>query len=225
MSFSLRPTLRPVDWSQVDSHGKNIREHAHSQSPFYPPDSPDSDMEVDHDRWPSASTSARASPAGVRSAPPYLSSLAPTSRPSTIGSRPPHASTSAHGYPQHKRAMSFEVPIQYYPPALSPSEMMWRDRFGYLFQKGYQLRPRYSPSWNPMGRGNSRHYHSGEDHIMQIVSLISFPLHASFRVIRGKLKSKSGIMGMKRRRKRSLTSFHHHLRFSIAFPSSRRNPA
>ncbi|KAF8166987.1 hypothetical protein BJ912DRAFT_797366, partial [Pholiota molesta] len=60
-------------------------------------------------------------------------------------------------------------PAVYYPPSLSPSEKLWRDRYGFLNQKGYQLRPRYQPGWSPTRYGNGRHHHSGEDYIMQIL--------------------------------------------------------
>jgi len=68
-----------------------------------------------------------------------------------------------------KKEKALGVPALYYPPTLSPSEKLWRDRSRFLFQRGYQLRPRYDPDWTPTIRGNGRHYHSGEDHIMQIV--------------------------------------------------------
>lgn len=75
-----------------------------------------------------------------------------------------------------KKEKAIGVPALYYPPTLSPSEKLWRDRSRFLFQRGYQLRPRYDPDWTPTIRGNGRHYHSGEDHIMQIVRLeIFFP--------------------------------------------------
>ena len=73
-----------------------------------------------------------------------------------------------------KKEKAIGVPALYYPPTLSPSEKLWRDRSRFLFQRGYQLRPRYDPEWTPTIRGNGRHHHSGEDHIMQIVRLKSF---------------------------------------------------
>jgi hypothetical protein len=59
---------------------------------------------------------------------------------------------------------------------LSPSEKVWSKRCEFLFQKGYQLRPRYQPKWNATFRGNGTHPTSAEDHIMQIVSVC----HSSF---------------------------------------------
>jgi len=59
----------------------------------------------------------------------------------------------------------------YYPPRLSPSEILWRDRYNFLSQRGYQLRPRYQPNWTPTMLGSS-HHTTGEDHIMQIVCFI-----------------------------------------------------
>lgn len=78
----------------------------------------------------------------------------------------------ATGYPPRKKLKQYgSTSALYYPPALSPSEKLWRDRYTYLLQRGYQLRPRYSPNWTPTAFGNGRHHHSGEDHIMQIVSV------------------------------------------------------
>lgn len=69
-----------------------------------------------------------------------------------------------------RRKKALGLPAVYYPPALSPSEKVWRDRSDFLVKKGYQLRPRYQHNWTPTKYGNGRHHHSGEDHIMQIVS-------------------------------------------------------
>ncbi|KDR84181.1 hypothetical protein GALMADRAFT_56099 [Galerina marginata CBS 339.88] len=71
--------------------------------------------------------------------------------------------------PARKKKKAFGLPAVYYPPHLSPSEKVWRDRYGYLYQRGYQVRPRYQPNWTPTCFGNGRHHHSGEDHIMQIL--------------------------------------------------------
>uniref|UniRef100_A0A8H7Y0M7 Protein kinase domain-containing protein n=1 Tax=Psilocybe cubensis TaxID=181762 RepID=A0A8H7Y0M7_PSICU len=111
MSLAIRPTLRPVVWSNVDAHGHTLRRER----------SPDTD------------------------------------------------SNDEDYYPAKKKKKAIGVPAVYYPPPLSPSEMLWRDRYGYLFQRGYQIRPRYSPNWSPTWLGNGRHHHSGEDHIMQIL--------------------------------------------------------
>ncbi|KAF8958502.1 kinase-like domain-containing protein [Flammula alnicola] len=88
--------------------------------------------------------------------------------------RSPDADTSNYDHeslesPPRKKKKSLGLPAVYYPPALSPSEKVWRDRYGYLYQRGYQIRPRYQPNWTPTCFGNGRHHHSGEDHIMQIV--------------------------------------------------------
>ncbi|KAF8165858.1 hypothetical protein B0H34DRAFT_648961 [Crassisporium funariophilum] len=78
----------------------------------------------------------------------------------------PHQSTAP---PPRKRKKVFNIPAVYYPPALSPSEKVWRDRYEFIKEHGYQLRPRYRPNWTPTLLGNGRHHHSGEDHIMQIM--------------------------------------------------------
>ena len=74
--------------------------------------------------------------------------------------------------PPRKRKKVFGLPAVYYPPTLSPSEKLWREHYSFLHHRGYILRPRYQPNWTPTLLGNGRHYHSGEDHIMQIVSVI-----------------------------------------------------
>ncbi|PPQ68619.1 hypothetical protein CVT25_005529 [Psilocybe cyanescens] len=112
MSLAIRPTLRPVVWSDVDAHGHTLRRER----------SPETDNYDD-----------------------------------------------SSDYPSKKKKKALGVPAVYYPPPLSPSEMMWRDRYGYLFQRGYQIRPRYQANWTPTWLGNGRHHHSGEDHIMQIL--------------------------------------------------------
>ncbi|KAF9534658.1 hypothetical protein CPB83DRAFT_802734 [Crepidotus variabilis] len=111
MSLTIRPTLRPVVWSNIDSHGKMKR-------------------------------------------------------------REPSTSSDEEDYydsPSRKRRKPLTQPMVYYPPQLTPSEKLWRDRCAFLYQRGYQLRPRYQPHWSPAVMGNGRHHHSGEDHIMQIV--------------------------------------------------------
>lgn len=36
---------------------------------------------------------------------------------------------------------------------LSPSEVFWRDLYGFLKEHGYLLRPRYHPEWTPSWKG------------------------------------------------------------------------
>lgn len=60
-------------------------------------------------------------------------------------------------------------PRMYYPPPLTPSEMVWSKRCESFFQKGYQLRPRYQQQRNAGRLGNGMHPITAEDHIMQIV--------------------------------------------------------
>ena len=40
-------------------------------------------------------------------------------------------------------------PDSYYPPALNLFERIWHDRYQFFLQKGFKLRPRYSPGWTP----------------------------------------------------------------------------
>jgi hypothetical protein len=118
--MAFRPTLRPVDWSDVDSRGRYLRRQRSPEE-----DSGDEDA------------------------------ISPTT----------HKTPS----PPRKRKKVFGLPAVYYPPTLSPSEKLWREHYNLLNHRGYILRPRYQPNWTPTLLGNGRHYHSGEDHIMQIV--------------------------------------------------------
>jgi hypothetical protein len=127
--MAFRPTLRPVDWSDVDSRGRYLRRQR----------SPEEDSSEED-------------------------AISPTT--DKKASSPPR-----------KRKKAFGLPAVYYPPTLSPSEKLWRDHYTFLNHKGYILRPRYQLNWTPTLLGNGRHYHSGEDHIMQIVRVdVSFPL-------------------------------------------------
>ena len=130
--MAFRPTLRPVDWSDVDSRGRYLRRQ-HS------PEEDSGDEDVD--------------------------ATSPT--------------TDKTPSPPRKRKKLFGAPAVYYPPTLSPSEKLWRERFNFLNHRGYILRPRYQPNWTPTLLGNGRHYHSGEDHIMQIVCETLFILNIS----------------------------------------------
>ena len=119
-SMAFRPTLRPVDWSDVDSRGRYLRRQRSSDE-----DSGEEDA------------------------------ISPT--------------TDKTSSLPRKRKKVFGLPAVYYPPTLSPSEKLWREHYNSLNHRGYILRPRYQPNWTPTLLGNGRHYHSGEDHIMQIV--------------------------------------------------------
>ena len=123
--MAFRPTLRPVDWSDVDSRGRYLRRQR----------SPEEDSGEDNTISPTTDKS-QASP------------------------------------PPRKRKKVFGLAAVYYPPTLSPSEKLWREHYNFLNHRGYILRPRYQPNWTPTLLGNGRHYHSGEDHIMQIVRVI-----------------------------------------------------
>ena len=116
--MAFRPTLRPVDWTEVDSHGRYLRRKRSPEEDSGEEDTPTTDK----------------SPS-----------------------------------PPRKRKKVFGRDALYYPPALSPSEKLWREHYNFLNHRGYILRPRYQPNWTPTLLGNGRHYHSGEDHIMQIV--------------------------------------------------------
>ena len=133
--MAFRPTLRPVDWSDVDSRGRYLRRKRSLEE-----ESGEEDPQI----------------------------ISPTNDKSSS--------------PPRKRKKVFGLPAVYYPPTLSPSEKLWREHYNFLNHRGYILRPRYQPNWTPTLLGNGRHYHSGEDHIMQIVGVI-FPFSLSFIII------------------------------------------
>lgn len=56
--------------------------------------------------------------------------------------------------------------------ALSPSEKFWRDRYNWLEQEGYILRPRYKPDWVPSWKDSGRGHWSFEDGQRLIVGLL-----------------------------------------------------
>ena len=126
--MAFRPTLRPVDWSDVDSRGRYLRRQRSPEE-----DSGEEDVVS-----------------------PTRSDKSPS--------------------PPRKKKKVYGLPAVYYPPTLSPSEKLWREHYTLLHKRGYILRPRYQPNWTPTLLGNGRHYHSGEDHIMQIVRDFTFPL-------------------------------------------------
>ncbi|KAI0765735.1 kinase-like domain-containing protein [Trametes elegans] len=55
---------------------------------------------------------------------------------------------------------------------LSPGEQFWTDRQQYLQQRGYQLRPRYIPGWEPSWKGTNLNPTFCEDSIMLITSQV-----------------------------------------------------
>ena len=52
-------------------------------------------------------------------------------------------------------------------------ELYWRDRFEWLKQSGYTLRPRYNPNWIPSWQGTDKFYFECEDGVELVVSLSS----------------------------------------------------
>jgi hypothetical protein len=50
-----------------------------------------------------------------------------------------------------------------FPGSLVAGEIIWRDRYDYFEQRGYQLRPRFKPGWEPSWRGKRKDYEECED--------------------------------------------------------------
>ncbi len=54
---------------------------------------------------------------------------------------------------------------------LSNAEFFWRDHYKFLEEKGYRLRPRYSPDWEPSWLKTKQDRFLCEDGLPPIVSL------------------------------------------------------
>ena len=57
-----------------------------------------------------------------------------------------------------------DVP-SYDPEKIRPDEVFWRDRYDWLKDAGYQLRPRYKPDWIPSWRTSNQNPFYAEDGI------------------------------------------------------------
>ncbi|THH15510.1 hypothetical protein EUX98_g9455 [Antrodiella citrinella] len=68
--------------------------------------------------------------------------------------------------------------------ALHPSEILWRDRYVYLKENGYLLRPRYKPDWKPSWLGREVAPFSFEDFVMcaEDIVLDATPTGQKYRV-------------------------------------------
>ena len=53
---------------------------------------------------------------------------------------------------------------------LLPAEVYWRDRYFFLVEHGYTLRPRYHPEWTPSWIGTNLEPMFCEDYIILMVS-------------------------------------------------------
>lgn len=53
--------------------------------------------------------------------------------------------------------------------ALNSSEVLWRDRYAFLRDRGYILRPRYSPEWKPSWLRTNVPPYACEDAMMSLV--------------------------------------------------------
>jgi hypothetical protein len=56
---------------------------------------------------------------------------------------------------------------------LFKSEQWWRDRYNDIYDRGYQLRPRYHPNWVPSWKALRRDFYDVEDGQPTIVSVLS----------------------------------------------------
>lgn len=58
---------------------------------------------------------------------------------------------------------------------LEGSEIFWRENYQLLHDRGYQLRPRYSPDWVPSWMGTNKYFRNFEDGIYLAVSPSHIP--------------------------------------------------
>jgi hypothetical protein len=53
----------------------------------------------------------------------------------------------------------------------------WRNNYEWLRDRGYQLRPRYSPDWIPSWMGTTKYHWNLEDGVDLVVSSSNHPPH------------------------------------------------
>ena len=59
------------------------------------------------------------------------------------------------------------------------TELWWRDRYTDLEKRGYRLRPRYHPQWQPSWPRTGQDFYNAEDGqatIVRIFAFLTFPL-------------------------------------------------
>jgi hypothetical protein len=71
------------------------------------------------------------------------------------------------------------VSLRYRHDALSSHEKWWMERYDFLESRGYRLRPRYRPGWEPSWRTNGMRLHKCEDRIRILVSKHSHDVHST----------------------------------------------
>lgn len=83
---------------------------------------------------------------------------------------PASSSNQAIGPPRPPRLAIFhDLDAQLYPPELNEDEQIWRDRYSFFLDCGYQLRPRYVPEWTPSWIGTQLDPSYCEDAVEHVV--------------------------------------------------------
>lgn len=63
------------------------------------------------------------------------------------------------------------------PEELDPREIWWRDHYNQLSNRGYLLRPRYSPQWVPSWKTSKNGCKTSEDGMRLEVRMFLLPVH------------------------------------------------
>ncbi|KAF8897935.1 hypothetical protein BD779DRAFT_410192 [Infundibulicybe gibba] len=59
-----------------------------------------------------------------------------------------------------------------YPRTINEDEVIWRDRYTFFHERGWELRPRYRPDWKPSWLGTSRKPANCEDSIYKLAPIM-----------------------------------------------------
>ncbi|KAF8879576.1 kinase-like domain-containing protein [Infundibulicybe gibba] len=84
----------------------------------------------------------------------------------------PSKQNDSLGKPSTRRRTRQELNDKLYPKIINKDEIIWRDRYSFFLERGWELRPRYRPDWKPSWAGTSINPVDCEDSISNIISII-----------------------------------------------------
>ncbi|KAF8874749.1 kinase-like domain-containing protein [Infundibulicybe gibba] len=84
----------------------------------------------------------------------------------------PQKQNDSLGKPSTQRKTRQELNDRRYPKIINKNEIIWRDRYNFFLERGWELRPRYRPDWKPSWAGTSTNPVDCEDSISNIISII-----------------------------------------------------